>query len=124
MAKILDWTHMSETSNSINVWHSLTNGFWYYPEQSKIDVAGTINLQGKEVKKEMRCLYHVVVVDYKKDNILEDDLYIAESPEKAKIKALAQFVDDYDIDDLDVVCNKLGEVRKEEKPQKVQVVNE
>jgi hypothetical protein len=80
-------------------------------------------MQGKEVK-DMRSLYHVVVVNYKTDEILDDGLVIAENAEKARIRAAAPFVNWYDLDDLDVICNKLGDVRKKKEVQKVQVVKE
>ena len=58
---------------------------------------------------DMRGLFHVVVVDYKRSEVLADRLVVAESAERAKMKAAALFVDK--LDDLDVVCNKLGDVR-------------
>ena len=78
----------------------------------------------KEEVKEMRGLFHTVVVEYKTDKILEDGLVIAKDKEIAKIKALAPFAEKYDLDDLDVICNRLGDVRKKQEVQKVCVVKE
>ena len=76
----------------------------------------------KEEVKDMRGLFHIVVVEYKTDKILEDGLIIARDREAAKIKALAPFADKYDLDDLDAICNKLGDVRKKKEVQKVEIV--
>ena len=72
--------------------------------------------------KDMRGLFHIVVVEYKTDKILQDGLVIAKDRETAKIKALAPFADAHDLDDLDAVCNKLGDVRKKREVQKVTIV--
>lgn len=108
---------------------AVDDGDWYYayPEPQKSEVTVHYDLHYDAPKKEvkdMRSLYHVVVVNYKTDEILEDGLVIAENAEKARIKAAAPFVNGYDLDDLDVICNKLGDVRKKKEVQKVQVVKE
>lgn len=79
-------------------------------------------LYEKEEVKDMRGLFHIVVVEYKTDKILQDGLVIAKDRETAKIKALAPFADAHDLDDLDAVCNKLGDVRKKREVQKVTIV--
>lgn len=76
----------------------------------------------KEEVKDMRGLFHVVVVEYKTDRILEDGLVIAKDKETAKIKSLAPFADAFDLDDLDTICNRLGDVRKKKEVQKVEIV--
>lgn len=83
----------------------------------------TLYTERKEVN-EMRGLFYVVVVDYQNDTILEDGLYIAKDAETAKIKALSVFADTYDLDDLDVICQRLGDIRKKKEIQEVKIVKE
>lgn len=84
----------------------------------------TLYLEKKEVKEEMRGLFYVAIVDYLNDTVLEDGLYIAKDAETARIKALSVFADTYDLDDLDVVCQRLGDIRKKKEIQEVKVVKE
>ena len=79
--------------------------------------------QGEGVN-EMRGLFHIVIVDYKNDDILKDALYIAKDAETAKIKALAPYANDHDLDDLDVICIRLGEIRKEKEIQEVRILKD
>lgn len=92
-------------------------GYWDSPS-AKLHI-----YQEKEVN-EMRGLFHIVIVDYKEDDILEDKLYIAKDAETAKIKALSPFANDYDLDDLDIVCIRLGEIRKEKEIQEVRILKD
>ena len=83
------------------------------------------NIKYEEVR-EMRGLFHVVLVDYITEDI-EEFLVIADNAEKAKIKALLEWGEEYpshDVDDLDVICNKLGDIRKKQEVQKVRVIGE
>jgi len=69
----------------------------------------------KEVK-DMKGLFHVILVNYKTEDIW-DRFVIADSAEKAKIKALlccGEDNPDVEVDDLDIICNKLGDVRKDQ----------
>ena len=78
----------------------------------------------KEVK-EMRGLFHVILVNYKTEDIW-DRFVIADSVEKAKIKALlccGEDNPDMEVDDLDIICNKLGDVRKRTEITPVRVVS-
>lgn len=81
-------------------------------------------IERKEVKEEMRGLFYVAIVDYLNDTVLEDGLYIAKDAETAKIKALSVFADTYDLDDLDVICQRLGDIRKKKEIQEVKIVKE
>lgn len=125
----IDWDSCYPITTDNTVW--IDNTRWvgdispHKPNQAEVHI-GNIhinNIQKQEVK-EMRGLFHVVVVEYKTDKLLEVGLYIAKDKETAKIKALAPFADAYDLDDLDAICNKLGDVRKKKEITKVQVVKD
>jgi len=91
--------------------NTLTQHYWYgeHPESSK----------GRD---EMRGLYRVLVVDPEDDLIEVDELVIAASEEKARIKVLLARTLIRDLDDYDVICQKLGSVRGKTKPQEVKIV--
>ena len=81
---------------------------------------------GKEAK-EMRGLFHVYVVDHGHDQVIAEGHIIADDEAKAKMKALHQWNDavaNYDLDDLDIICVKLGSVRKKKEVQEVKILKE
>ena len=76
----------------------------------------------KEEVRDMRGLFQFYVVDPEKGEVVGDGLVIAKNKETAKIKALAPFADKYDLDDLDIICNRLGDVREKKEVQEVKIV--
>ncbi len=76
----------------------------------------------KEEVRDMRGLFQFYVVDPEKGGVVGDGLVIAKNKETAKIKALAPFADKYDLDDLDIICNRLGDVREKKEVQEVKIV--
>ncbi len=76
----------------------------------------------KEEVRDMRGLFQFYVVDPEKGKVVGDGLVIAKNKETAKIKALAPFADKYDLDDLDIICNRLGDVREKKEVQEVKIV--
>ena len=80
----------------------------------------------KEVK-EMRGLFHIYVVDYEHDQVITEGHIIADDEAKAKMKALHCWNDavaNYDLDDLDIICVKLGSVRRKKEVQEVKILKE
>lgn len=107
-----------------------TDGTWiggslpYKPSQAEIHVHTNLNIEREEVK-DMRGLFHVYAIDYKNDQVIAEAYIIAGDEAKAKMKALHKWntvIADYDLDDLDIICVKLGNVRKKREVQKVEIV--
>ena len=84
----------------------------------------------KEEVKEMRGLFEVFVVDPKRGEIVYGDIVVAKDTETAMFKVLQEgakvipLTDVYDLDELDFICNRLGDVRKKKEVQRVRVVKE
>ena len=84
------------------------------------------NFKEGEVK-DMRGLFSVYVVDPEEGDIVYQGVVVAENAKKAEFKVLSAAMriseDKYEVDDLDIICNRLGDVREKRKIQRVQVVD-
>lgn len=99
-------------SGDLTAWITVVDSGDFCPQSNVVYELGakeTVASFGKGVK-DMKGLFHVVVVDYKAGKVLTDQRVIAESAERAKIKAVALLA--HRIDDLDIICNRLGDVRE------------
>jgi len=116
-----DWkiTYGTAISDRYTTWYS-------EPPKEGMVVQHNIKYQLEEVR-EMRGLFHIYVVDYEHDQVVAEGHIIADDEAKAKMKALHQWNDavaNYDLDDLDIICVKLGSVRKKKEIQEVKILKE
>lgn len=112
-----DWRF--ETGTACGPYH------WVSEPRNGANAVWNINIQVEEVR-EMRGLFHVILVNYKTEDIW-DRFIVADNAEKAKIKGLLCYGEDnpdMEVDDLDIICNKLGDVRKKKEVQKVTLVKD
>ncbi len=107
-------------------WHTPNVPSWIVNVQCDKSNLGKLDITSQKEVKEMRGLFEVYIVDYRKDRVLASDTVIADNAEKAKMKMLTQWdtVIDYNLDDLDIICVRLGDVRKKAEVQKVKVVED
>lgn len=81
----------------------------------------------KEEVKDMRGLFLVYVVDPEEGDIVYQGVVVAENAKKAEFKVLSAAMrvseDKYEVDDLDIICNRLGDIREKRKIQQVRVVD-
>ncbi len=110
-------------------WHySLTaimvsGGTW----GTEVEVRGIVSEQSteKEEVRETRGLFDVYVVDPEAGGVVYSGVVIAKDKEMAKLKALqaCEILLD-DLDDFDIICNRLGDVRKKKEIAEVRVVKD
>ncbi len=75
-----------------------------------------------EKENNMRGLFIVYLVDYKASQVLHiSEAVVADNVEKAKLKALKEWNGDVDLDDLDIIVLRLGDVRAKKEVQEVRI---
>ena len=107
-AMVDPWMYHDPTIQSVNT----RSNFWTWESLG----------ESSKGRDKMRGLYRVLVVDPENDSIEEDELVIAGSEEKARIKVLMASTLTGDLDDYDVICQKLGSMRGKARPQEVKIV--
>ena len=112
---------ITTTDGSATYWGSYQSPIEVCPLEEWV-CASSSAIYKKEEVREMRGLFQFYVVDPEKGEVVGDGLVIAKNKETAKIKALAPFADKYDLDDLDIICNRLGDVREKKEVQEVKIV--
>ena len=124
---------MSVGNTSIEITTTDGSATYWGSYQSPIEVcplgewvcASSSAIYKKEEVREMRGLFDVYVVDPEAGEIVYGDVVIAKDKEMAKLKALqACEVPLDDLDDFDIICNRLGDVRKKKEIAEVRVVKD
>jgi hypothetical protein len=77
----------------------------------------------EEGEKMNRGLYEVVLVD-PEDDAVESYYVVASDEGKAKVKAMRLYDGTKDVDDIDVIVRRLGDVRQKRVVQEVKVVKD
>ena len=73
----------------------------------------------------MRGLFIVYIVDYKKGKVLfVSEPMVADSDQKVQMKALQAWGGNVDLDDLDIIVQRIGNVRAKKEVQEVKIVKE
>ncbi len=115
---------------------SFNGEFWHYSPTTimvsggaygtEIEIWGIVSPNTKKGEvREMRGLFEVYVVDPEAGEIVYSEDVIAKDKEMAKLKALqACEVPLDDLDDFDIICNRLGDVRKKKEIAEVRVVKD
>ncbi len=131
--------YMTVTTTSADSWHpypAATDNTGWYPlnwgYSPRYETKWAINDFGKlaplknEEVEEMRGLFQVYVVDPEEGELLYQGTAIASSAKNAEFKVLSRVLaiklGEFELDDLDVIVVRLGDVRAVEKIAKVQVV--
>ena len=71
----------------------------------------------------MRGLFIVYLVEYKISKVLRvSEPLVAENEQKAQFKALQMWGDVGDLDDLDIIVQRIGNVRAKKDVQEVKIV--
>ena len=93
---------------------------------TEIEIRGIVSPNTKKGEvREMRGLFEVFVVDPEEGEIVFGDVVVAKDKEMAKLKVLqACEVPLDDLDDFDIICNRLGDVRKKKEIAEVRVVKD
>ncbi len=112
---------ITTTDGSTTYWGSYQSPIEVCPSGEWVRASSSAIYEKEEVR-DMRGLFQFYVVDPEKGEVVGDGLVIAKNKETAKIKALAPFADKYDLDDLDIICNRLGDVREKKEVQEVKIV--
>ncbi len=73
----------------------------------------------------MRGLFIVYIVDYKKGKVLfVSEPLVADSDQKVQMKALQAWGGDVDLDDLDILVQRIGNVRAKKETQEVKILKD
>ena len=73
----------------------------------------------------MRGLFIVYIVDYKKSKVLfVSEPLIADNEQKVQMKALQAWGGDVDLDDLDILVQRIGNVRAKKETQEVKILKD
>lgn len=117
------------TTTDNTVWNGDWVGNWKLVQPPEVHFSIYQEPKREEVK-DMRGLFRVFVVNPEKGEVIYQDLTVAKDKETAKYKVLRlaaktiPLADGYDLDDLDIICNRLGDVRKKKEIQEVRMVND
>jgi hypothetical protein len=79
----------------------------------------------KEQKTTMRGLFQAYIIDSADDEVIcQSKPFVAKDEENARLKAVQQAELPGDLDDYDIIIERLGDVRAKQKIQEVRVVKE
>ena len=73
---------------------------------------------------EQRGLWRVIAVNPENEAIVIDAQVVANDEANARVKALKGVAADYDLDDLDFIVVRLGNVRAKRRPQEIRIIKQ
>ena len=115
----------STTSGTFTTGDGLS--YQYLPGRVGDIVYSNYQLVIPNTKKEniMRGLFIVYIVDYKKSKVLfVSEPLIADNEQKVQMKALQAWGGDVDLDDLDILVQRIGNVRAKKETQEVKILKD